>query len=386
MGRELDRLHRPRSCWQLALTVAVLLGVGLALQLLACRVTGDSASDYYFRRQAVGLVLAVGVLVCLWFFDYTLLLRRKRMPIAAMAALCILPPLFAIFCTHVDYYLTPYQFVSAFLYPYLLLPIPFAALIATMRGSGPSRVFFCGLAASLLSVIPLWFFSPPACLVSGASMLIVLLSAILLGWFRGKRRRNFLAALGAFSVTLALHLPLYLHSALRRLAVFFHADTMPNGIVYQRIRAGELPSSFVGTSYDLLLLEVSQALGRWVFWAAAAGIVLLAALLLRRIFRLRSRTGKLTALAALCPLPLPPLPVLRRHLPAGGRGPGRGTPVGVPHGRPGAGCRGGLRPPRLPARGPEHPPGPRLPAHRVPEKGIDPAALRILRLEGLSTI
>ena len=302
VGRELDRLHRPRSCWRLALTVAVLLGVGLALQLLACQVTGDSASDYYFRRQAVGLVLAVGVLVCLWFFDYTLLLRRKRMPIAAMAALCILPPLFAIFCTHVDYYLTPYQFVSAFLYPYLLLPIPFAALIATMRGSGPSRVFFCGLAASLLSVIPLWFLSPPACLVSGASMLIVLLSAILLGWFRGKRRWNFLAALGAFSVTLALHLPLYLHSALRRLAVFFHADTMPNGIVYQRIRAGELPSSFVGTSYDLLLLEVSQALGRWVFWAAAAGIVLLAALLLRRIFRLRSRTGKLTALAALCPL------------------------------------------------------------------------------------
>ena len=47
---------------------------------------------------------------------------------------------------------------------------------------------------------------------------------------------------------------------------------------------------------------MSQTLGRWVFWAAAAGIILLAALLLRRIFRLRSRTGKLTALAALCPL------------------------------------------------------------------------------------
>ena len=47
--------------WRLALTVAVLLGVGLALQLLACQVTGDSASDYYFRRQALGLAFRGGV-------------------------------------------------------------------------------------------------------------------------------------------------------------------------------------------------------------------------------------------------------------------------------------------------------------------------------------
>ena len=302
VGRELDRLHRPRSCWRLALTVAVLLGVGLALQLLAYQIIGDEPSVYYFRRQALGLALAAGVLVCLWFSDYTLLLRRKRMPIAAMAALCILPPLFAIFCTHVDYHLTPYQFFSAFLYPYLLLPIPFAALVATMRGSGPSRVFFCGLAASLLSVIPLWFLSPPACLVSGASMLIVLLSAILLGWFRGKRRWNALAALGP-ALTAALGMGYQLARsdyAQMRMAAFWNPalDPFGYGWWYAHLRAGEVTY----TSPDLLLAEVSQGLGRWVFWAAAAGIILLAALLLRRIFRLRSRTGKLTALAALCPL------------------------------------------------------------------------------------
>ena len=297
VGRELDRLHRPRSCWRLALTVAVLLGVGLALQLLACQVTGDSASVYYFRRQAVGLVLAVGVLVCLWFSDYTLLFRRRWVPLAVMAALCL--GFVPILWMRTSWYISLYRFL---LYPSLLLPIPYAALLVRLRGKGPLAVLLCGIAALALPFTALLAPHLTAWLVSAGSMLVVLLTAVRLGWFRGKRRWNALAALGAFSVTLALHLPLYLHSALRRLAVFFHADTMPNGIVYQRIRAGELPSLFVGTSYDLLLLEVSQALGRWVFWAAAAGIILLAALLLRRIFRLRSRTGKLTALAALCPL------------------------------------------------------------------------------------
>ena len=299
VGRELDRLHRPRSCWRLALTVAVLLGVGLTLQLLACQVTGDSASDYYFRRQAVGLVLAVGVLVCLWFSDYTLLFRRRWVPTAAMAVLCL--SFLLIPSTWLrDWWTLPVYYLLV--YPVLLLPVPFAALLVTLRGKGPLAVLLCGIAALALPFTALLAPHLTAWLVSAGSMLVVLLTAVRLGWFRGKRRWNFLAALGAFSVTLALHLPLYLHSALRRLAVFFHADTMPNGIVYQRIRAGELPSLFVGTSYDLLLLEVSQALGRWVFWAAAAGIILLAVLLLRRIFRLRSRTGKLTALAALCPL------------------------------------------------------------------------------------
>ena len=34
VGRELDRLHRPRSCWRVGLTVGVVVGVGRALQLL----------------------------------------------------------------------------------------------------------------------------------------------------------------------------------------------------------------------------------------------------------------------------------------------------------------------------------------------------------------
>ena len=234
-------------------------------------------------------------------------------------------------------------------------------------------------------------------------MLVVLLTAVRLGWFRGKRRWNTLAALGP-ALTAALGMGYQLARsdyAQMRVTTFWNPalDPLGYGWWYAHLRAGEVTYA----SPDLLLAEVSQGLGRWLFWAVAAGIVLLAALLLRRIFRLRSRTGKLVSLAALCPLLFQAVihwlynlgwwPLGALSLPflsygvtfllvdaalagvllsvfrmdalvrAGGRGPGRGAPVGVPHGRPGAGCRGGLRPPRLPARGPEHPPGPRVPAH-----------------------
>ena len=297
VGRELDRLHRPRSCWRLALTVAVLLGVGLALQLLACQVTGDSASVYYFRRQAVGLVLAVGVLVCLWFSDYTLLFRRRWVPLAVMAALCL--GFVPILWMRTSWYISLYRFL---LYPSLLLPIPYAALLVRLRGKGPLAVLLCGIAALALPFTALLAPHLTAWLVSAGSMLVVLLTAVRLGWFRGKRRWNALAALGP-ALTAALGMGCWLARSdytQMRMAAFWNPalDPFGYGWWYAHLRAGEVTY----TSPDLLLAEVSQGLGRWVFWAAAAGIILLAALLLRRIFRLRSRTGKLVALAALCPL------------------------------------------------------------------------------------
>ena len=297
VGRELDRLHRPRSCWRLALTVAVLLGIGLALQLLAYQIIGDEPSVYYFRRQALGLALAAGVLVCLWFSDYTLLFRRRWVPAAVMAALCL--GFVPILWMRTSWYISLYRFL---LYPSLLLPIPYAALLVRLRGKGPLAVLLCGIAALALPFTALLAPHLTAWLVSIGGMLVVLFSAVRLGWFRGKRRWNALAALGP-TLAAALGMGCWLARSdytQMRMAAFWNPalDPFGYGWWYAHLRAGEVTY----TSPDLLLAEVSQGLGRWVFWAAAAGIVLLAALLLRRIFRLRSRTGKLTALAALCPL------------------------------------------------------------------------------------
>ena len=291
VGRELDRLHRPRNRWGLAITVAALFAAGVLLQLFAAGLMGDAKDVFYFRRQVLGLLLAAGVLTGLWFSDYTLLLRRKWAPAAALLLLCLGP----ILCTPLLPFYSYHGYQLA-LYPTLLLPVPYAALVVSLRGRGTRAVLLCG---GLALPLPIWAFvavSSTGYLVTLASMLLVLLAAVGLGWFRGKLRWNLLAALGP-----ALAIPLYflrhLEHAARRIDAFLGPD-----LFYERLRMGELPSLFVGSSPELLLAEAAQGLGRWVFWAAAGLIVLFAALLLRRIRALHSRTGKLLALSAFLPL------------------------------------------------------------------------------------
>ena len=291
VGRELDRLHRPRNRWGLAVTVAALFAAGVLLQLFAAGLMGDAKDVFYFRRQVLGLLLAAGVLTGLWFSDYTLLLRRKWGPAAALLLLCLGP----ILCTPLLPFYSYHGYQLA-LYPTLLLPVPYAALVVSLRGRGTRAVLLCG---GLALPLPIWAFvavSSTGYLVTLASMLLVLLAAVGLGWFRGKLRWNLLAALGP-----ALAIPLYflrhLEHAARRIDAFLGPD-----LFYERLRMWELPSLFVGSSPELLLAEAAQGLGRWVFWAAAGLIVLFAALLLRRIHALHSRTGKFLALSAFLPL------------------------------------------------------------------------------------
>ena len=291
VGRELDRLHRPQNRRGLAVTVAALFAAGVLLQLFAAGLMGDAKDVFYFRRQVLGLLLAAGVLTGLWFSDYTLLLRRKWVPAAALLLLCLGP----ILCTPLLPFYSYHGYQLA-LYPTLLLPVPYAALVVSLRGRGTRAVLLCG---GLALPLPIWAFvaiSSTGYLVTLASMLLVLLAAVGLGWFRGKLRWNLLAALGP-----ALAIPLYflrhLEHAARRIDAFLGPD-----LFYERLRMWELPSLFVGSSPELLLAEAAQGLGRWVFWAAAGLIVLFAALLLRRIHALHSRTGKFLALSAFLPL------------------------------------------------------------------------------------
>lgn len=226
----------------------------------------------------------------LWFSDYTLLLRRKWVPAAALL-LFSLAPLWGL------PFGWPFLSYKLMLYPTLLLPVPYAALVVSLRGRGTRAVLLCG---GLALPLPIWAFvaiSSTGYLVTLASMLLVLLAAVGLGWFRGKRRWNLLAALGPALTILPLLFLRHLEYAAWRIGAFLGPD-----LFYERLRMGELPSLFVGSSPELLLAETAQGLGRWVFWAAAGLIVLFAALLLRRIRALHSRTGKLLALSAFLPL------------------------------------------------------------------------------------
>ena len=249
VGRELDRLHRPRNRWGLAITVAALFAAGVLLQLFAAGLMGDAKDVFYFRRQVLGLLLAAGVLTGLWFSDYTLLLRRKWVPAAALL-LFSLAPLWGL------PFGWPFLSYKLMLYPTLLLPVPYAALVVSLRGRGTRAVLLCG---GLALPLPIWAFvaiSSTGYLVTLASMLLVLLAAVGLGWFRGKRRWNLLAALGPALTILPLLFLRHLEYAAWRIGAFLGPD-----LFYERLRMGELPSLFVGSSPELLLAETAQGLG-----------------------------------------------------------------------------------------------------------------------------
>ncbi len=295
VGRDLDRLHRPKNRWGLALAVLLLSLAGLFLQYRTYEASEQGMMDLY-ARQAVWVPIALALLCGVWFSDCTLLLRRRW-----AAGLTVFAIAWAVLNTNGTY--RPIA-----LYVALLLPVLYAALLCRHRDGGPVTVLLWGLAAWALPLpamlIP--FFS--AYLLSGSAMTLVLLAAAGLGWFTGRRWKSLLLGL----LPTLLGLGVLLLSGLqkgylpRRLAGFLHPELDPNGVgyLYLHLRQGPDPDFFgnVLGSTDLMLAFLAQQAGRWVFPLTAALLALAAILLLRRVWKLRSRTGKLLSLSALLPL------------------------------------------------------------------------------------
>lgn len=295
VGRDLDRLHRPKNRWGLALAVLLLAFAGLYLQFMIYQVTGQGVFDVY-ARQASWLPVSLVLLCALWFFDCSLLLRGHRAA-QLMAGLF----LGALLLTNPDF-----RFWG--LYLILLLPLPYAALLCRFRNAGTSALLLFGLAAWVLPLPALLRPSAAAYLLSGSTMTLVLLAAAGLGWFAGKRRKNFLLSLLPTLLGLGVLFLSGLQKGyfLRRLSGFLHPELDPNGVgyLYLHLRQGTLADlrDNVLSSTDLMLAFLAQWKGEWVFPLSAVLLALAALLLLGRVWKLRSRTGKLLALSALLPL------------------------------------------------------------------------------------
>lgn len=307
VGRELDRLHRPQNRWGVALTVLVLAILGMVLQQAACQAFGDAVGHrYYLGRQAFGVLAGCGVLLAVWFSDMPALLWRRGLAVGAIAALWLLPVIlgaaFPISFSALGRWRPPVYFT-------LLLPVPYAALLCRLKGRGCATVFVCGVGAVLLPQLA-WHAPSMTCyVIIAAAMLLVLTAAVWSGWFSGKKPLLLFCAL--LPALLALSGILYTifrtPYLTKHISVFLDPAADPAGAVYllNILRNGlplELYTSVLNA--DLLLYAAAQLYGGWVMILAAVVTVLSALLLLRRIRRLQSRSGKLLALAAFWPLAL----------------------------------------------------------------------------------
>lgn len=295
VGRDLDRLHRPKNRWGIAIAALFLAIVGVYLQYLSYRTNGQGMMDIY-ARQAVWVPVAFVLLCGVWFSDCTLLLRRRWA--AGLTAAAIL---WAVLDTNGTHRPTA-------LYVALLLPVLYAALLCWLRSRGKITILLCGLAPWVLPLPAMQVPSFSAYLLSGITMLLVLMAAAGLGWFAGKRRKNFLLSLLPTLLGLGVLFLSGLQKGyfLRRLSGFLHPELDPNGAgyFYLHLRQGTLADlqDNVLSSTDLMLAFLAQWKGEWVFPLSAVLLALATLLLLRRVWKLRSRTGKLLALSALLPL------------------------------------------------------------------------------------
>ena len=295
VGRDLDRLHRPKNRWGLALAVLLLAFAGLYLQFMIYLVTGQGVFDVY-ARQAVWVPIALALLCGVWFSDCTLLLRRRW-----AAGLTVAAVAWAVLNTNGTY--RPIA-----LYVTLLLPVLYAALLCRRRDGRPIAVLLWGLAAWVLPLPTMLVPSASAYLLSGSSMTLVLLAAAGLGWFSGKRWKSLLMSLvpTLFYWGVLVLFRMGGGYCFQRLAVFLHPELDPNGTgyFYLHLRQGTFAGlrDNVLSSTDLMLAFLAQWKGEWVFPLSAVLLALAALLLLRRVWKLRSRTGKLLALPALLPL------------------------------------------------------------------------------------
>ena len=295
VGRDLDRLHRPKNRWGLALAVLLLAFAGLYLQFMIYQVTGQGVFDVY-ARQASWLPVSLVLLCALWFFDCSLLLRGHRAA-QLMAGLF----LGALLLTNPDF-----RFWG--LYLILLLPLPYAALLCRFRNAGTAALLLFGLAAWVLPLPALLGSSATVYLITGGTMTLLLLTAAGLGWFAGKRWKSLLMSLvpTLFYWGVLVLLRMGGGYCFQRLAVFLHPELDPNGAgyFYLHLRQGTFAGlqDNVLSSTDLMLAFLAQWKGEWVFPLSAVLLALAALLLLRRVWKLRSRTGKLLALSALLPL------------------------------------------------------------------------------------
>lgn len=295
VGRDLDRLHRPKNRWGLALAVLLLALAGLFLQFMIYQINGQGVFDVY-ARQAVWVPIALALLCGVWFSDCTLLLRRRWAAVLTVAAVA-----WAVLGTNGTY--RPIA-----LYVALLLPVLYAALLCRRRDGGPVTVLLWGLAAWVLPLPTMLVPSASAYLLSGSAMTLVLLAAAGLGWFAGKRWKSLLLSLlPTFFYWGALILFRMMGGySFQRLAVFLHPELDPNGAgyLYLHLRQGTLADlrETVLSSTDLMLAFLAQWKGEWVFPLSAVLLALVTLLLLRRVWKLWSRTGRLLALSALLPL------------------------------------------------------------------------------------
>lgn len=313
VGRALDRLHRPKGFWWVMGLIALLAVLGAGIAGVMYR--GYSTSP--LRQLVFGLV-GVGLCLVLSRLDYTFLYRGRTL----RWGLILLGGLLAarVFDTFSTWTLwTPQLITRSSFYLILFLPTALGALLCRIKRGRPWQLLLCGLGIPLLSGFVLLgsftFYIYLPCL----AMCVLLCLALRQGRFVCRPALGAVLALGP---SLVAGIYFYVHSRLPlSLAALLDPTLDPKGLgfavgQFRQLISSLPPVNLSGTlppmppgatlflQIDYLFIRLAAICG-WLVLPLALGLTLLVcALFLRRLVRVRNPEGKLLGFAAGLPLVL----------------------------------------------------------------------------------
>lgn len=289
IGAELDKLHRPQSCLLPLLVIVALTILGIFIQS-ALPATNGATPERYILYTLFGAVL----MLALWRVNYTLLFRLSKPALIAVIAV-------------IAFYLFNAPIVcginSRAGQILLLLPLLLVYALVKLRNRGGWKLALgCFVAAGLVALC-IWRIPSHGTEVFlfVAISFVLMLMASAAGWF-GSPKKAIVAILGACAAIMAVFFGFILSAGyyIERLIAFF---TVQGDIGFQfRLLRGiggfQSRTWFLQRHRSYLdLAYLSDLIGTSVFVVSFAAIVILAVLLWRRISRLHSVTGRLTATA-----------------------------------------------------------------------------------------
>ena len=308
VGAGLGELHRPRN------QRAALAAIGV-LALLSVFLRFTLTRGYEFEtpdplRTAAALVLGLGVLVGLTFFDYRILARHAKELYAAALLLGLLTWRFGPQVNGAAWYAR---------HVVLFYPVVYAIWLCACRNKGWKGVFLAVFGGVPLAVV--------ACLapyITGLFLLlttglVLLLAAAGMDWFGiGKRQTAFAACAAALALGLTA-----CWRGWGRVRVYLHPEQDPLGRGYQAMSVrnmlsgaqwqgrttavspyGDYPYEYAVPEWnnDFFLTTIACKLGLLFFFLVVGAMALLFLWLLCRAAGNKNPFGKLLALSALAPL------------------------------------------------------------------------------------
>ena len=238
VGEQLDRTHRPRPDWPLLVMVAILLLLGLAIQIVIGP-NNFTNGDEMVQKQIRWAGISILVMFAAYFLDFTII---GKYPKVAYFALCAF--------TVASYLITGGNRGTSTIYLLLLFPTAFAGFVYSVGSKGYRGLILCGIAFIIPAYLSMLVPNVTILFLICTSYLTIMTVAVEKGWFNVRKR---FAILTMYSSTAAVLSTLFVMKMgdgyfMRRMQMIFNPSLDPTGTGYigsmiQRLLAH---SQFIG--------------------------------------------------------------------------------------------------------------------------------------------